>query len=149
MMPGMWGVSVFGLAFACSATVWAASTPVGFATSEAKFGVGSSLADGHATLFDGDNVRCLYLSTRIHLKDGAKYVLGIDSEGTVRRDHLALRFGSVDLVNSGRPLKVTVAGLEVVAEKPSTKATVYTTGRGDANVVVKNGEVKVTRGSKF
>lgn len=148
-MPRIWRASVFTLACVFSATLWAASPPVGFAASEAKFGVGSSFADGQVTLFDGDSVRSLYLSTRVHLKDGTKYVLGIDSESTVRRDGLELRFGSVDLANAGRPTRVTVGSLEVLAEKPSTKATVYTTGAGEASVVVASGEVKVSRGSKF
>ena len=122
--------------------------PVGLAAGESKFVVGSAALDGQATLFEGDKVHSLFLSTRLHLKDGTKYILGIDSEAAVYGDHVLLQFGSVDIANSGRMPRVRVASFDVAAEKPGSVATVYAAGKDRAAVMVRAGEIKVSRGAK-
>jgi hypothetical protein len=121
----------------------APAQPIGLAAGESTFTVGSSAVEGQATLFEGDTVRSMYLATRLHTRDGMKYVLGIDSEGVIYRDRLVLKSGSVDVANSGKPGHVDVGLIHVVADQPGTQATVYVTANNRASVMVRSGAVKV------
>ena len=124
--------------------------PVGLAVSDSRFVVRASTVEGQATVFEGDPVRTLYLSTRLHLKDGTQYILGLDSEGTVYSDRLVLRHGSAEVVNRGRPGRIVASSLDVVAGKPQSSAVVYATGQDSVAVQVRSGEVTVSRsGSKI
>jgi hypothetical protein len=120
---------------------------IGFAAGESQFTVGSSLVQGQATLFEGDRISSSYLATRLNLKNGSRFILGVDSEGTVRRDAFVLQSGSVDLINAGQTARVLAASFEVAAEKPSSYANVYLTGKNQVTVLVRSGEVKVARAS--
>lgn len=119
--------------------------PVGFAANDLQFVVGSSMAQGHATVFDGDAVRSLYFATRLNLKDGSRYMLGTGSEGTVHRDYFVLRSGSVEIMNAGYSSRVLASSLNVAAENPGSTATVYLTGKGRVTVLARSGEVKLSR----
>ena len=124
--------------------------PVGLAASESQFVVGASAVEGQATIFEGDPVRTFYLSTRLNLKDGGRYVLALDSEGTVYKDRVVLRYGSAEMVNKGRPVRIVASSLDVVAEKPQSSAIVYLTGQDRLAVQARAGEVTVSRsGSKI
>ncbi|MBI3695357.1 MAG: hypothetical protein HY238_11050 [Acidobacteria bacterium] len=124
--------------------------PVGLAASESQFVVGSSTVEGQGTVFEGDAVRTLYLSTRVSLKDGGRYVLGVDSEGTVYKDRLVLRYGSAEVAHKGRPARIVASSLDVAAEKPQSSAIVYLTGEDRIAVQARAGEVTVSRsGSKI
>jgi hypothetical protein len=121
----------------------AAPMPIGIATSESDFRTGSAVVKGQATLFEGDGVQSLELATRLRLKDGSRYVLGVGSNGTVHRDRVVLRSGSVELTNLGRPARVVASNLTVLADNPGTAASVYVSGRDLVTVVTRRGEVKV------
>ncbi|HYM12723.1 MAG TPA: hypothetical protein VEU62_18440 [Bryobacterales bacterium] len=122
-----------------------ARQPVGFAAGDSRFTVGSSVVENQSTLFDGDRIAGSYLATRIILKDGSRYLLGIDSEGVVHHDDVALSYGSVDLMNSAKPAHVIASSWEVAAEKPGSTATVYVSDKQKVTVFVRTGEVKVSR----
>src|SRR2546422_6565602 len=85
--------------------------PIGVATSDSSFSAGRSMVRGQATVFEGDTVRSVYLATRLMLKDGSRYVLGIGSEGAVYRDHLFLLSGSAELMNSGKTSRVVASSV--------------------------------------
>jgi len=118
--------------------------PIGVADSEAGFTSGTTAVRGQASLFDGDPLRSQFLPTRIFLKDGSRYVLGIGSEASVYRDHVVLREGSAEVLSSGRPSRIVASSIGVTAEKSGTAATVYA-GRDSVTVLVRRGEVKVAR----
>ena len=118
--------------------------PIGLAVSEFYFAVGPSSVRGQATLFDGDPVRSQYLPTRLHLKDGSRYVLGIASDASIYRDHVLLRSGSAEVIGSGKPSRVVASSIAVTADQPGTTATVYA-GKDAITVLVRKGEVKVAR----
>ena len=126
----------------CVPLTAATAQPIGLAAGESTFTVGSSTVEGQATLFEGDSVRSMYLATRVHTRDGMKYVLGIDSEGVIYRDRLVLKSGSVDVANSGRPGHVDVGLIHVVADQPGSQATVYVTADNRASVMVRSGVVR-------
>jgi hypothetical protein len=128
--------------FFCAVVLAAAPPPVGFASNEANFAVGSGWVQRHATLFDGDQVRSLHFATRVNLKDGSRYVLGIASQGTVRQGRLVLSSGSAELINAGQ---LEVSSLVVSPEAGPATATVYLTGKDRVSVLVRTGQVKVSR----
>ncbi len=145
-MTPLWrAVGVCLFAFLPIVLAAASISPVGFAVGEAQFVVGQSTVEGQATLFDGDQVRTLYLATRLNLKDGSRYILGIDSEAAVYQDRVSLRYGSAELSNKGRPAHITASSLELAAEKPNSVATVYVSDNKSVTVMVRSGEVKVSR----
>ncbi len=118
--------------------------PIGLATSEANFAAGPSSVRGQATLFDGDAVRSQFLPTRLHLRDGSRYVLGIASEGSIYRDHLLLRSGSAEVASSGRASRLVASSISVTADQPGASATVYA-ANDSVTVLVRKGEVKIAR----
>jgi hypothetical protein len=108
------------------------------------FALGSLSVRGQATLFDGDPVRTQFVPTRLHVKDGGRYVLGISSEGSIYQDHLVLRSGSAELASTGRTSRIVASSVSVIADQPGSAATVYT--NGDAvTVLVRRGAVKVAK----
>lgn len=119
--------------------------PVGFATGESDFGLGNSVVRNHATLFDGDAVQSLHFSTRMSLKEGSRFVLGIASQATIHRDHLALRIGSADAVNSGKPSRILAGSFSVSADAPKSTATVYVNDGDRVTVLVRSGKARVGR----
>src|SRR5262249_30542854 len=146
LMTPLWRFTSWWLCVFVPVVLPAASvSPVGFAVAESQFVVGHSTVASQATLFDGDVVRTLYLAARLNLKDGSRYVLGIDSEGAVFQDRVSLLYGSAELSNRGRPGRITASSLELTAEKPNSVATVYAAGNKSVTVMVRSGEVKVSR----
>jgi len=139
------GVPVAALLLAPVCLMGSMAAPVGFATNEAHFVVGSTTVEKTATVFEGDRVRSLYFATRLNLKDGSRFVLGIGSEGIVEPDLLVLESGSVDVVNRGRASRVAALSLQVIAEGPGSAATVYLTGKNRVTVLVRSGDVKISQ----
>ena len=125
-----------------SALGLAAPLAIGVAASESSFAAGKSTVRGQATLFEGDPVRSHFLATRLLLRDGPRYVLGIGSEGTIHRDYLALQSGSAELLHSGR---VLAAGLNIAVAAPGSAATIYVSGKTLVTVMVRSGEIRVAR----
>ena len=143
-MTPLWrAVGVFSFVVCPIALVAASVPPVGFAVSESEFVVGQSAVQGQATLFDGEVVQTFYLATRVNLKDGSRYILGIDSEGAVYTDHVSLRYGSAELSNKGRPARITASSLELAAEKPNSVATVYVSENKSVTVMVRSGTLSM------
>lgn len=128
--------------------VGAPNLPVGFATGDSDFSVGKFLIQNHATVFSGDAVRSWHFATRVNLKDGSRYVLGIGSEATVQPDHLVLRSGSLDVTHGGRASRVVAASMSVLADTPGTAATVYITGKDRVSVLVRSGQARISRGAQ-
>jgi hypothetical protein len=114
------------------------------AASESNFAAGTSSVRGQATLFDGDAVRSQFLPTRLHLRGGSRYVLGIASEGSIYRDHLLLRSGSAEVASSGGASRLVASSIFVTADQPGASATVYA-ARDGVTVLVRKGEVKIGR----
>ena len=119
-------------------------TPVGLATSESSFAAGTSSVRGQATLFAGDRVGGQLLPTRVYLRDGSRYIVGVASEGTIYRDHLVLKSGSAEVIGSAKPARVVASSIAVTAERPGSAATVYS-GKDSVTVMVRKGDVKVAR----
>jgi len=137
-------VALVALFLCTSALVAASGQPIGLAASESNFAAGTASVRGQATLFDGDPVRSQFLPTRLHLRDGSRYVLGIASEGAIYRDHLLLRSGSAEVASTGRASRLVASSISVTADQPGTSATVYAAKDG-VTVMVRKGEVKVAR----
>lgn len=139
------GAVALGAILLCTSVLVAAlPQPIGLAASESNFAAGTASVRGQATLFDGDAVRSQFLPTRLHLRDGSRYVLGIASEGSIYRDHLLLRSGSAEVASSGRASRLVASSISVTADQPGTAATVYTAKDG-VTVLVRKGEVKIAR----
>lgn len=137
-------VALSAIVLCTSVLVAALPQPIGVAASESNFAAGTSSVRGQATLFDGDAIRSQFLPTRLHLRDGSRYVLGIASEGSIYRDHLLLRSGSAEVASSGRASRLVVSSISVTADQPGTAATVYAVKDG-VTVLVRKGEVKIAR----
>jgi hypothetical protein len=137
-------VALVAIFLCASVLVAAAPQPIGLAASESNFAAGTASVRGQATLFDGDPVRSQFLPTRLLLRDGSRYVLGIASEGSIYRDHLLLRSGSAEVASSGRASRLVASSISVTADQPGTAATVYAAKDG-VTVLVRKGEVKVAR----
>jgi len=137
-------VALVAILLCTSVLVAASPQPIGLAASESRFAAGPSSVRGQATLFDGDAVRSQFLPTRLHLRGGARYVLGIASEGSIYRDHLLLRSGSAEVASSGRASRLVASSISVTADQPGTAATVYAAKDG-VTVMVRKGEVKIAR----
>ena len=137
-------VALVAILLCASVLVAAPPQPIGLAASESNFAAGTALVRGQATLFDGDPVRSQFMPTRLHLRDGSRYVLGIASEGSIYRDHLLLRSGSAEVASSGRAARLVASSISVTADRPGTAATVYA-GKDSITVLVRKGEVKIAR----
>lgn len=137
-------VALVAILLCTSVLVAAPPQPIGLAAGESNFAAGASSVRGQATLFDGDAVRSEFFPTRLHLRDGSRYVLGIASEGSIYRDHLLLRSGSAEVASSGRASRLVASSISVTADQPGSSATVYAANDG-VTVLVRKGEVKIAR----
>src|SRR5579863_8374083 len=66
----------------------AVSPAIGVASAFGPFVVNSAEVQGNANLFDGSQLRTSKASSQIFLQNGAALTLGIESAGTIYRDHL-------------------------------------------------------------
>ena len=105
------------------AYVIAASPAIGVASAVGTFMVNSSEVEGNANLFDGSRIRTDKASSKVYLMSGAALVLGINSAGTIYRDHFTLNQGATKVDN--------LTGYSIHAErydirqgKPSSQAVV-------------------------
>ncbi len=88
------------LTFLLSAAACFALQPtIGIATAVGTFIVNSNRVDGNANLFDGSDVKTGKASSQVFLQNGAALTLGIDSAGTIYRDHLLLHQGATKVDN--------------------------------------------------
>ena len=94
------GGAAFCLVFLLSTSLGLALPPtIGIASAVGTFIVNSNAVDGNANLFEGSEIKTGRASSQIFLQNGAALVLGIDSAGTVYRNHLLLEQGATKVDN--------------------------------------------------
>jgi len=81
------------------AYVIAASPAIGVASAVGTFMLNSSEVEGNANLFDGSRIRTDKASSKVYLMSGAALVLGVNSAGTIYRDHFTLNQGATKVDN--------------------------------------------------
>lgn len=98
-MRGKWGARLC-VAWILSVAVCTAVPPtIGIASAVGTFIVNSNRVDGNANLFDGSQVKTGKASSQVLLQNGAALTLGINSAGTVYRNHLLLQQGATKVDN--------------------------------------------------
>jgi hypothetical protein len=111
-------------------TCFAAQPTIGIATAIGTFIVNSNRVDGNANLFDGSDLKTGKASSRVFLQSGAALTLGIDSAGTIYRDHLVLQQGATKVDNMNG-YSVHAADYRIDQGQPASQAVV----RLDGNMV--------------
>jgi len=105
------------------ACVLAASPAIGVASAVGTFMVNSSIVEGNANLFDGSRIRTDRASSKVYLMSGAALVLGVNSAGTIYRDHFTLNQGATKVDNlTGYSIRAD--RYEIQQGKPSSQAIV-------------------------
>jgi hypothetical protein len=89
----------FVVAAVTIAYVIAASPAIGVASAVGTFMLNSSEVEGNANLFDGSRIRTDKASSKVYLMSGAALVLGVNSAGTIYRDHFTLSQGATKVDN--------------------------------------------------
>ncbi len=117
-------------ALMCVATSRAMPPTIGVASAFGTFVVNSNQVNGNANLFDGSELKTSRASSQVFLQSGAALTLGIDSAGTIYRDHLVLQQGATKIDNMNG-FSVQAAGYRVEQGETATQAVV----RLDADVV--------------
>ena len=116
------------VAFVLSAAACSGLPPtIGIASAVGTFVVNSIRVDGNANLFDGSEIKTGKASSQIFLENGAAMVLGIDSAGTIYRDHLVLQQGATKVDNMNG-YSVHAADYRVEQTQPASQAVVRLDG---------------------
>ncbi len=135
------------LIFLLSAVACLAVQPtIGIATAVGSFVVNSNRVDGNANLFDGSDVKTGKASSQVFLQNGAALTLGIDSAGTIYRDHLLLQQGATKVDNMNG-YSVHASDYRIEQGQPASQAVVRLDGdmvevaalAGSLNVLDKKG----------
>jgi len=105
------------------AYVIAASPAIGVASAVGTFMVNSSEVEGNANLFDGSRIRTDKASSKVYLMSGAALVLGINSAGTIYRDHFTLNQGATKVDNL-TGYSIRAERYDIRQGKPSSQAVV-------------------------
>jgi hypothetical protein len=93
-LPKLLAVAAVSMAY-----VIAASPAIGVASAVGTFMVNSSEVEGNANLFDGSRIRTDKASSKVYLMSGAALVLGVNSAGTIYKDHFTLNQGATKVDN--------------------------------------------------
>ena len=101
----------------------AASPAIGVASAVGTFMLNSSEVEGNANLFDGSRIQTDKASSKVYLMSGAALVLGVNSAGTVYRDHFTLRQGATK-VDSLTQYSIHADQYDIRQGKPSSQAIV-------------------------
>ncbi|HEX4164236.1 MAG TPA: hypothetical protein VHZ55_02075 [Bryobacteraceae bacterium] len=96
---------------------------IGIASAVGSFIVNSNHVDGNANLFDGSEVKTGKASSQIFLQSGASLTLGIDSAGTIYRDHLLLQQGATKVDNLNG-FSVHAGSFRIEQSQPASQAVV-------------------------
>src|SRR5450631_3322002 len=104
-------------------SVMAASPTIGVASTVGTFTLNSSEVEGNANLFDGSRIKTEKASSKVYLMSGAALVLGVDSAGTIYRDHFTLSQGATKVDNL-TGYAIHVDHYAVRQAKPSSQAVV-------------------------
>lgn len=100
---------------------------IGIASAVGAFVVNSNQVDGNANLFEGSEIRTGKASSQIFLQNGAALTLGIDSTGTIYRDHLLLQGGATKVDNMNG-YSVHAATYRIEQGQPASQAVVRLDG---------------------
>src|SRR5665213_1746651 len=88
---------------------FAVTPAIGVASAVGTFIVNSSKVEGNANLFDGSQIRTDKTSSKVYLMSGAALVLGLNSSGTIYKDHFQLNQGATKVDN--------MVGYSIAADK--------------------------------
>lgn len=118
----------FCLASALSVAASLALPPtIGIASALGTFIVNSNQVDGNANLFEGSEIRTGKASSQIFLQNGAALTLGIDSTGTIYRDHMLLQGGATKVDNMNG-YSIHAATYRIEQGQPASQAVVRLDG---------------------
>jgi len=117
-LPKLLAVAVVTLAL-----TFAASPAIGIASAVGTFMLNSSEVEGNANLFDGSRIRTDKASSKVYLMSGAALVLGINSAGTIYRDHFTLNQGATKVDNL-TGYSIHADKYDIRQGKPSSQAVV-------------------------
>ncbi len=127
---------------------------IGIASAVGSFTLNSNQVDGNANLFEGSEIKTAKASSQIFLQNGAALTLGIDSAGTVYRNHLLLQEGATKIDNMDG-YSVHAASYRVEQGQPASQAVIRLDGdmvevaalAGSLNVFDKKGALLTHIGS--
>jgi hypothetical protein len=117
-LPKLLAVVVVTMALA-----FAASPAIGIASAVGTFMLNSSEVEGNANLFDGSRIRTDKASSKVYLMSGAALVLGINSAGTIYKDHFTLNQGATKVDNL-TGYSIHADKYDIRQGKPSSQAVV-------------------------
>jgi hypothetical protein len=117
-LPKLLAVAVVTLAL-----TFAASPAIGIASAVGTFMLNSSEVEGNANLFDGSRIRTDKASSKVYLMSGAALVLGINSAGTIYKDHFTLNQGATKVDNL-TGYSIHADKYDIRQGKPSSQAVV-------------------------
>jgi hypothetical protein len=117
-LPKLLAVAAVTIAY-----VIAASPAIGVASAVGTFMLNSSEVEGNANLFDGSRIRTDKASSKVYLMSGAALVLGVNSAGTIYRDHFTLSQGATKVDNL-TGYSIHADKYDIKQGKPSSQAIV-------------------------
>jgi hypothetical protein len=117
---------------------------IGVASAIGTFFVNSVEVAGNSNLLDGAQIKTSKASSQLFMQNGASLILGIDSGGTIYRDHLVLEEGATRITNM-RGFSVNAGDYRVAAAEPESQVVVRLDG-GDVQVAALAGSVNVFSG---
>jgi hypothetical protein len=117
-LPKLLAVAAVTIAY-----VIAASPAIGVASAIGTFLVNSSEVEGNANLFDGSRIQTDKASSKVYLMSGAALVLGVNSAGTIYRDHFTLNQGATKVDNL-TGYSIHADRYDIRQDKPSSQAVV-------------------------
>jgi hypothetical protein len=123
------------------AYVIAASPAIGVASAVGTFMVNSSEVEGNANLFDGSRIRTDKASSKVYLMSGAALVLGVESAGTIYRDHFTLNQGATKVDNL-TGYSIHADRYDIRQGKPSSQAIVRL-NQGAVEIAALSGSLNV------
>ena len=100
---------------------------IGIASAGGTFTVNSNQVDGNANLLEGSEIKTGKASSQIFLQNGAALTLGIDSAGTIYRDHMLLQGGATKVDNMNG-YSIHAATYRIEQGQPASQAVVRLDG---------------------
>ena len=98
-MAGIKGFQLYLIASLSFFSCYALPPTIGVASAIGTIVVNNAPVEGNANLFEGSEIKTGKASSQIFLQNGAALTLGIDSSGTIYRDHLLLSAGATKVDN--------------------------------------------------
>ncbi len=111
------------------ATSLAVTPIIGVASAFGTFVVNSAEVEGNANIFDGSQLKTGKASSQVFLQNGAAVIIGINSAGTLYRDHLVLEQGATR-VNNMNGYAIEADKYRIESGQPASQAVVRLDGDG-------------------